>query len=123
MTVSKGGKLTIDSTRLTSTLQSNPEEVASLFTDADNGFGVKFLDALTSLNDASKGSLTVEINGLGTVADSMTSRIADLETLLGNRQNQLLRQFQRMDNAISQLQTQQDAIKAMFDSVTNSSKN
>lgn len=123
VTVSKGGKLAIDSTRLSSTLQSHPEEVAALFTDADTGFGVKLLDTLTNLNDSTKGSLTVEINGLGTVADSMTSRIADLETLLGNRQNQLLRQFQRMDNAISQLQTQQDAIKAMFDAVTNSSDN
>jgi len=123
VTVTSGGKLTVDSTRLTKTLQSNPEEVTSLFTDAENGFGVKFLDALTNLNDSTKGSLTVEINGLGTVADSMTSRIADLESLLETRQDFLLRQFQRMDNAIAQLQTQQDAIKAMFDAVTNSSEN
>lgn len=123
VTVTSGGKLTVDSTRLANTLQSNPEEVTSLFTDAENGFGVKFLDALTNLNDSTKGSLTVEINGLGTVADSMTSRIADLESLLETRQDFLLRQFQRMDNAIAQLQTQQDAIKAMFDAVTNSSEN
>lgn len=121
VTVTTGGKLTLDSTKLTAALQGHPEEVTKLFTDSTNGFGTLFSNALTDLNDANKGSLTLEIKGLETNATSISDRITDLEALLSSRKDFLTRQFQQMDAAISQLQTQQQAITAMFDAVTNSS--
>ena len=122
VTVTTGGKLSLDTEKLNSALTSYPQEVTALFTDAETGFGVQFMDALTDLNDSNTGSLTTEINGLGTTIDSMGSRIEDLESLITSRTDFLLRKFQQMDAAISSFQTQQDAITAMFDAMLASNE-
>lgn len=104
------GKLTFDAAVFAAALRDRPQEVRSLFTDPNNGFGPLFNKALDSFTNAQTGTLTIQTQALQASADALSNRITQLDALLAGRRAQLERQFVQMENLLSRMQAQQTAL-------------
>jgi len=114
-----GGKLSLNASDLSDALREHPDDVRALFADVAAGFGGQFKKALDGFTDSTTGSLTVQANSLQATADSLTSRIADLDALLELRRAQLERQFSQMETVLSGLQSQQTSLGTLTNIIVN----
>ncbi|HET6422075.1 MAG TPA: flagellar filament capping protein FliD [Planctomycetaceae bacterium] len=114
-----GGKLTFDSSKLTTALQNNPNEVRTMFSDTNTGFAKSFKTALDQLNDATTGTLTAELNGMGKTVTSLQTRVAQYDEQLAGRRQRLELKFVRMETIISGLQSQQGTLTSLTSVLAN----
>lgn len=110
--VGNGGRLIINESRLNKALQENNRAVADFFLNDDNGFGKKLGDTLKSFTDPIDGTLTLQKNTIDANIEGLEQRIEDLGILLEQRQNRLLLEFAAMEEALSGLNAQQQALAA-----------
>uniref|UniRef100_A0A7C4QNT2 Filament cap protein n=1 Tax=Schlesneria paludicola TaxID=360056 RepID=A0A7C4QNT2_9PLAN len=108
-----GGKLKFDGSSFTAALRDHPQQVRTLFTDLNNGFGTQFNKALDAFTNAQTGTLTLQTQALQATADTITSRITQLDALLQSRRVRLERQFIQMETVLSRLQSQQTALNGL----------
>lgn len=113
------GKLTIDSTKLNSALETRMNEVQSLFTDKDNGIASKF-NAILNKNAQSSlsnpGRLVVVAGIANTTSDvknSLTERIKSIELTIENfkrmyesQKTRYWKQFSQLETAMSKMNSQ-----------------
>lgn len=104
------GQLSLDTTKLQDALTKNPTQVGDLFTNADNGFGVKFKKLIDKLTDTTNGQLSLEANSLQTSSDNIDTRIETLSALLTAKTDRLTLQFANLESLLSGLQAQQGAL-------------
>lgn len=138
ITIGDGGQLQLDETKFRAALQQNPQAVADLFsarvqdttqTGTINGVqGVTFTDPnaqptfstlglgsriellAQNMLDPVNGTLTQVNNTLTSQVDLQNQRITDLQAHLDNERTVLQQQFLAMEQAIGQLQQQQQSI-------------
>lgn len=108
--ITTGGKLTFDTSTFEELIESDPDAVREFLLREDTGFAAVAEASLDALTDPFTGSFELADNALQSSVDSLESRIADLESILDNRKQQLLLQFVRSEQAISLLQSQQQAL-------------
>ncbi len=137
LTIGQGARLTLDDTRLSSALNTDPTGVASLFTatttvaPTDNvglppgvtipsssttksvGFGKLMLDLVSALNDSTNGTLTLATNGIDAKVKLDNTRIDEIGTRLDAKRALLESQFAAMETALAQIQQQQGAISQL----------
>ncbi|BDG61735.1 flagellar filament capping protein FliD [Caldinitratiruptor microaerophilus] len=136
----KSGKLQIDETRLRAALESNPADVAALFSQSTdvNGDGKVTSDEqgaavrLSSLLDSYTTSATRSVNGitvktgiipaqldeLQRVIDDYDRRMEAFQQLLGRKEETLRRQFLAMETALATLQNQATYLAQQLASLT-----
>lgn len=120
------GKLVIDESRLKDALESEPDKVARLFTDKDNGL----MSNLKKVTDSyaktwgTKGSL-IQRAGSESSAISLTDNdlyksmkdiddiIKQLQTRLKSEQDRYISQFTRLETAIAQMNSQSSYLSSM----------
>lgn len=121
------GKLVIDEAKLRSMIESNAEDVAKLFTDSEDGLGVKLDKILTqtaSTSSANTGSL-VQIAGMKGSATEASSdlykRLKEIDdkikTLKNNYELEKTRywnKFNAMEKMISQMSSQSSWLSQQF---------
>src|SRR3954451_19125360 len=105
---SVAGKLTLDSTKLTAALTSDPTSVKKLFSgiNGTGGFGNDFagiIDPVTTVN----GVLDTRIQGETSTQTDLTDQISNMEDRLAIREKLLKQQFSAMEQAMSQSQSLQ----------------
>jgi flagellar hook-associated protein 2 len=105
---SVAGKLTLDATKLTAALTSDPTSVKKLFSGiaGTGGFANDFnalINPLTTVN----GVLDTRIQGESSTQSDLTRQISDMEDRLTIKENMLKAQFTAMESAMSQSQSLQ----------------
>lgn len=119
ITLTTGGKLSLDVETLTAALNDHPNEARTLFTDVNTGFGTQFDKALDGFNDSTTGTLTAQANSLQDTADQLFDRIEQLDLLLDGRRERLERQFVQMETVLSNLQAQQQSLTGLTNILAN----
>lgn len=100
------GLLSIDMDALNAAIDTNFDDIGTLFAETDNtqGIAVKLHDLIDSyLND--KGSLTDRSNELNRSLTKIGDQRLDLQSRADSLQDRYLRQFSRLDSLLSSLQS------------------
>lgn len=105
-----GGKLSLDSDRLQSVLQDDPDAVANFFAKRTTGLGDRLSKAIESFTDDFTGAFALQKNALKSSTDALNDRIDQLNAILDGRRQQLVQQFAQMEAALGTLQSQQQSI-------------
>jgi flagellar hook-associated protein 2 len=102
------GKLSFDSSVLTSALTSDYTKVRSLFTGTTStkGFATLVSDFVDS-EDGTNGIITGRIASDDSSLKDYTTQISDMQDRMNDEQTRLKNQFSAMETALSQAQTQQ----------------
>ena len=108
-----GGKLSVDEEQVQQVLTDNPQAVKDFFTTDDTGFAASLQTTIDSFTDPLTGTLSLETEALQKSVDQFTNRIEELDEILLVRRDRLLREFINMENAISALTSQQNAISGI----------
>ncbi len=120
------GKLVIDENKLKNALEAEPDKVAKLFTDKDNGLmsNMKKVTDSYAKTWGTKGSL-IQRAGSESAAVSLTDNelyksmkdiddiIKQLQTRLKSEQDRYIAQFTRLETAIAQMNSQSSYLSSM----------
>ncbi|WP_338819300.1 Flagellar hook-associated protein 2 [Moorella thermoacetica] len=107
LTFDRNGKITLDTTKLTSALETDPTAVMAIFTNSSETGLVDKLDSyLTSLVRSGDGIIPSREQSLQNIMDDIDDQIARMEDRLTMREEQLRRQFTAMEQALAALQSQ-----------------
>ncbi len=120
------GKLVIDENKLKNALESEPDKVAKLFTDKDNGLmsNMKKVTDSYAKTWGTKGSL-IQRAGSESAAVSLTDNelyksmkdiddiIKQLQARLKSEQDRYIAQFTRLETAIAQMNSQSSYLSSM----------
>jgi flagellar hook-associated protein 2 len=109
--LNRNGKLEIDKSALTDALSTDPEGVKAFLSDV-SGLAAKVSNYVDSLV-AGDGSIDAVETRIQATVDNYTRRIAALEQQLALREEVLTRQFAAADQAISQLNSQANALTSL----------
>ena len=108
-----------DQTKLTNALQNNPDAVSSLFNNA-NGL-IAQLNTFVTNATASTGLFTTEPANLNTLNNNLQGQINALETQVNNANTQMTKEYQAMETALSNLQTESSTLTSYFGTSSSSS--
>ncbi|MGI6130767.1 MAG: flagellar filament capping protein FliD [Bacillota bacterium] len=113
----RSAQLKIDDAKLKDLLAQDPEAVAKVFMDKDDGIAVKFESYLGELTRGVTGVLAKTQEILSSQTKSIDRRIADVERRLEKRREGLVRQFTQMEKVLASMQQQQAWMSAQFNSM------
>jgi flagellar hook-associated protein 2 len=126
ITVGNGGQLSFDQDTFNQAIASNPTAVENLFnassttnnsngstTTVNTGFAWVFDTALKGLIDPVDGSVTEAESTLSTQSQGFSDQITQLNALLAQKKSQLQTEFDNMETALAQLQSQQASISSI----------
>jgi len=113
VTLAAGSQLHFDETAFRNALQSDPEAVATFFTDETAGFGQFVKKQIDLLTKADTGLLSLEDESIQASQDLLQDRISQMELLLDRQRERLLAQFAATEGIIAQLQSQQAALSSI----------
>lgn len=116
ISVNDQGKLSLDTSKLQSKYDADPEAVANFFTDPDKGFAAKADAMIEALVGKDNSMLVNRSNALQKQFDSFQTRIDDWTDKLTKKRERLLNQFYNLELAVSK-------IKAGYDSISSSLTN
>lgn len=120
------GKLVLDEDQLLKALDSNPNEVADLFSNGTKGVFKKMMDtsmtALTDLSQIAGTSLTssdtkisfLESSILGEQLRNMSSKESMMTARLNKLENQYYKQFTAMETAINRFNSQSSSLSSFM---------
>ena len=104
ITMADDGTLSVDSSTLAATLQTNPSAVSSFFQGTGTGsFGANLDSVLSTLADPVSGAITQDINGLAQTQTSLTQQIADFQTQMASQSAALTTQYDTVDTTLQEL--------------------
>jgi flagellar hook-associated protein 2 len=116
------GKITLDTTKLTSALASNFNGVKALFTNATGSYSSEGLsqrmDDLVNPQAGANGVLAGRVTSEAELITSYAQQIADIEQRVTLRETSLRAQFTAMETAVAQLQSTSSALGGTTSSST-----
>lgn len=107
------GKLSLDESRLNQVLADDPDAVTEFFQQEDTGFAVVMDEVITSMTDPFTGTFKSQIDSLQASALALNTRVDDLNTILEDRRERLIRQFTLQETIVNQLNSQQTALESL----------
>lgn len=121
-----GGRMSLDETAFRSAFDADPEAVKTLFThvaittDEDGeetvqqvGIAARLKEELRNLTSATNGLLGQQTSRLDERLELYARQIANQEKLLEQKEKRYYLQFQAMEKALAQMQSQQSALDAL----------
>lgn len=97
------GTLSIDSTQLSSVLNSNPGAVQSFFQGtASNGFANNFNSNLTQLTNPVNGLLNIDLSQNQTEQTALTSQIDAFQQQLSTQKQQLTQEYSQLNASLEE---------------------
>lgn len=100
----------IDTTALDKALANDPRSIAKLFTQADTGVATRLETALKSYTDPIDGIIGSRKKALGVRVSDTDEQVARMEARLTTLQASMQRQFTKMEQALTNFQTQTRAL-------------
>ncbi|MFN0137079.1 MAG: flagellar filament capping protein FliD [Phycisphaerae bacterium] len=107
------GKLSFDKSKFEQAYQREPQGVTDFFTKATVGFGAAVKKELESITGAG-GLIKRRDQAFEREKTDLTKRVEQMNELLQRKQDRLFKQFQTMESSLSALQSQQNALGAIF---------
>lgn len=120
ITTARNGDLELDEDKLHTVLNSNFEDVVSLFTDSSTGVAAS-ITALVETFTGDEGTVTLRSESLGQQVDTMDDRIADFQDQLDTYEARLQKQFTNMEIAMARFQTSQAALLSLMPDTSSNS--
>lgn len=117
ITTQSDGSLSIDSAELDAALNSNFDDVASLFSST-NGIAVR-LDGVINEYTKADGIIDGKTQGLNSTIDSIEEEFQDLNDTLDALEERLLAQFAGLDVLVSQLNSTSNFLTQQFQIIGN----
>lgn len=108
-TVEDGGQLSFDAEKFKAAFEADPEGVIKFFTDSVSGAAAYLEKELSALSETS-GLLPRREDSLEKQRDLLQDRVTQLTERLARKRERLTRQFNAMEQALAQLQSQQSAL-------------
>jgi flagellar hook-associated protein 2 len=121
--VNKDGIITLDQAKLTTALTADPSGTMARFTTATTA-GTGLADVMQSLakdSSSSTGTIASAIEGRQSTIKDLTSRIADWDVRLSDRQAALQRQYSALEVALGKLKSQSTWLAGQINSMSNNS--
>jgi len=113
-----GGRLQFDEQKFRNAYEAAPDEVAGFFTASDVGAAARAATQLQRITE-SGGLIRQRENALISQKEELNRRVESLNELLERKRQRLLRQFWAMEQALAQLQAQQQAITGLSSSLSS----
>ena len=113
ITTNSDGTLSVDSTQLTSALDTNFDDVAQLFSST-NGLAVK-LDGVLNEYTKSGGIIDGKTQGLNSTIEDIADEFEDLNLKLESLEERLLAQFSALDVLLTQLNSTSNFLTEQFE--------
>lgn len=110
ITVKEDATLEFNEDRLRTALNSNPEDLRTLFTTKTSGVGDVLSNLLDQYTNAQTGVIFKTTDALKTTTTQLNARVQNLNDLLTNKKNRLIRQFANLEVSIAKLQQQGTAL-------------
>jgi flagellar hook-associated protein 2 len=113
LSLSRSGILEVDEQRLRSALEVHPADVQALFAGRTGevpvqGLAARMFSAATVVTQVGDGRVAIQLESLDRSTATLNRRMADAEARLELRRETMMRQFARMESALSTLQAQGD---------------
>ncbi len=122
VTTNADGTLSLNTTLLTSALQSNSSAVASFFRGtAQDGFAASISSSINTYTDPTQGAFTVDLKSISTEYQALTDQTNTLEVYLSSQQTILTAKYNAADIAIQQLPEKLKQIQALLNPNQDSS--
>jgi flagellar hook-associated protein 2 len=114
ISVGSDGTLSVDSATLNSALVNNPGDIQNFFEgSALNGFASSINNAITSFTQPANGAFTVDLRGLNTTYNGLTTQINNFETnYIASQQTRLTAMYSAAEIALQELPAQLAQIQA-----------
>lgn len=109
----ENGQLSIDSDKLQEAIDSNPDAVSDFFIDDAFDFGSQIADTITGFTDFVDGTFGKQQDLRDQNIELFSNRIVELNELLESRQQRLLLEFVEMEQILSTLESQKEAISGI----------
>jgi flagellar hook-associated protein 2 len=112
VTTESQGHLAFDEEEFRAAYATNPEALERFFTDEDFGIAVQIKTQIEQMTGAD-GLIPRATETMTTQTDLLQARVTGLNEQLDRKRARLLRQFQAMEVALSQLQSQSAALSSL----------
>jgi len=122
ITVESGARLQLDEEKLRAAFEQDPEGVRRYFTKVDIdeedkpvnvGFAARFDEVLNGLTNGQTGTIAQESDRLQSRVDLYNQRVEHLADLLAKKEARLYAQFQAMESALADMQSQQSSLSVL----------
>ena len=120
--VDRDGKLSLDTSVLTSALEEHREDVVNFFTqdeDGNEGIARRFDSLLESYIKSSTGLLAVKENGMQSSIDGIGDQIERINFRLAKREETLRAQFLALETLLAGFQATSGALEQQLQSLAN----
>lgn len=104
-----GGRLSFDAEKFRSAYEADPAGVTEFFTDSADGIANVLQERIEAITDAD-GLIDHRTDALQSRKDLLQDRVDQLNDRLDRERARLLRDFQAMESALSQMQSQQASL-------------
>jgi flagellar hook-associated protein 2 len=124
LSVSKDGRLTLDTDVLSAKLKADPAAVRTLFAPVDAGavsVTGRLADLTKNATQSATGSITLAIEGQNSLIKDLTTRIADWDVRLQTRKESLQRTYSALEVSLSSLKSQSSWLAGQINSLPSSS--
>lgn len=112
-----GNSFTFDETRFREAWDNDRDAVIAFFTDEDNGVAKLLTDDIERITDPD-GLIDRRADTLTDKKDLLQDRVDRMNEMLERKQARLLREFQAMETALAQIQSQQSALADLASSTS-----
>ncbi len=118
------GKISFDRDKFKEAFNDNADEVAKLFGYDDassnkDGIGTLFNDNISKWTRFGTGLLSFKINGYDSELSIIAEQMERMSMRISNKEQQLLKQFAAMENALSSFKSEQTWLTAQLASFSN----
>lgn len=113
ITTERDGTLKLDSSKLLSSLESNSQEVGSLFEKLGDSLADP-ISGIIPLYNRFNGNIDNAIKSSQSLIDANTKRINDLESALAKQEEALKGRYSRLESLMGKLQAQQSALGSLL---------
>ncbi len=107
---SESGKLELNTSKLQKAIENSPQDVEEFFSASDSGLAAKLDSLAEKLAGGTNGMLLNRSETLSTQIEFNNDRIDALNERLDAERERLLRQYYSMEQAISKIQSNQQAV-------------
>jgi flagellar hook-associated protein 2 len=118
-TAAADGTITLDADKLTSTLNSNFDQVVSLFQDA-GGFGPEFMKTLDGLgtDNAAGGAIALALKENGNQETTLNDNISRQEGLIASQKTRLTAELNLANQILQSIPEQINQVNEMYSAIT-----
>ena len=120
--VDRTGKLSLDTSVLTTALEEHREDVVTLFTkdeDGNEGIALRFDNLLDSYLKGSTGLIATKEEGLQSSIDRIGDQIERINLRLSKREDNLRRQFETLEVLLAGFQATSTALTQQLNNLSN----